>query len=111
MDAVLADLPILVSITATIRAASREFPPSPKKSSWIPTRSSLNKLRQMPASITSAGVEGASYACAIAGRPTLGGGNARRSTLPLWVTGIVFKITPTAPCNRVASFAGGCGCC
>src|SRR5690606_6201040 len=62
------------------RTASREWPPSAKKSSAAPTRSRPSRPAQMPAITCSTGVRGATKAGAGSG---CGGGSALRSSLPL----------------------------
>jgi hypothetical protein len=77
------------------RAATSECPPSAKKLSSIPTRSTPSTSPQMAASTSSAGVRGAAYAPAPS-VPTSGAGRARRSTLPLGVSGSASNATKTA---------------
>ena len=63
-----------------------ESPPSSKKLSWMPTRSVPRTSAQMAAMAFSAGVRGATYSAGGGGRRP-GAGRARRSTLPLGVSG------------------------
>ena len=78
----------------TTWVASSEWPPSSKKSSWTPTCVDAPAPRaQMPASSSSVGVRGATYACASSGRAPSGAGSALRSTLPLGVSGSASSAT------------------
>ncbi len=65
--------------------ASSECPPRAKKLSCTPTRSRLSRSPQIPASISSVAVRGASYAAPVAVSP--GAGSALRSTFPVRVSG------------------------
>ncbi len=56
--------------------ASNECPPSSKKSSCTPTRSSPSTSAQIPATSSSDGLRGASQACSSSGRSRPGAGNA-----------------------------------
>ncbi|WP_380084866.1 hypothetical protein, partial [Dactylosporangium siamense] len=60
--------------------ASSECPPSAKKLSWTPTRSTPRTSAQIPASTSCTGPSGATNASA--GRERSGAGSAARSTLP-----------------------------
>ncbi len=82
--------PKLSRTRETMRVARSEWPPSSKKSAWTPTRSAPSTSAQIPASTSSVGVEGATYASA---DDPSGAGSARRSTLPLGVRGSVSSST------------------
>ncbi len=64
--------------------ASRLCPPSPKKFSSTPTRSTPSTSAQIPARSSSPTERGAAYASSVV---LSGAGSARRSILPLAVTG------------------------
>ncbi len=64
-----------------------ESPPSSKKLSCTPTRSSRSASAQTAASTRSVSVRGATYSSS-AGPPAAGAGRPRRSTFPLGVSGI-----------------------
>ena len=66
------------------RVASSEWPPSAKKLSSMPTRSSPSTSANSPHSSSSCGVRGAGASAAGA---SSGAGSARRSSLPLGVSG------------------------
>jgi hypothetical protein len=76
------------------RVASSECPPSSKKLSSRPTRSAFRTSDQIPAIISSSGVRGAEKAAPPAAAP--GMGSARRSTLPLGLSGRASSGTSTA---------------
>ena len=67
--------------------ASSECPPSSKKLSWIPTRSTPRTSHQIPAKSSSIGVRVAADSPVRDGWSPPGAGSALRSTLPLGVTG------------------------
>ena len=80
---------------------------SSKKLSWMPVRSTPSTSRQMPASVCSVGVCGATNSVSVS---KTGAGNAFRSTLPF---GVVSgsdsrKQAPTAPYNLAVSVEGTC---
>ncbi len=85
--------PKAVRTRETSWVASREWPPRSKKSSWTPTRSWRSSSAQSPASTSSTGFRGAAPVSASCRR---GAGNARRSTLPLGVTGRAGSSTTAA---------------
>ncbi|CAA9359059.1 MAG: hypothetical protein AVDCRST_MAG68-4252 [uncultured Gemmatimonadetes bacterium] len=97
---------------------SSECPPSSKKWSHRPTRSTLSTSRQMEASAVSTSPTGASYARATPALPS-GAGSALRSTLPLGVSGseasrtyaagTMCSGTRPARCSRSASGSSGSG--
>ena len=66
------------------RIASSEWPPSSKKLSSMPTRSTPSTSANSPQRISSCGVRGARRACVGAAS---GAGSARRSSLPFGVSG------------------------
>ncbi len=76
------------------RVASRECPPSSKKLSSTPTRSTPSTSAQIPASTSSVGVRGATYASAAP--ESSGAGSARRSVLPCGVSGSASSTTTAA---------------
>ncbi len=76
--------------------ASREWPPSSKKSSCTPTRSTPRTSTQIPASSSSVTVRGAAYPAANSGRAPSGAGNAARSIFPFAVNGNAANSTNTA---------------
>ena len=75
----------------TTRMATSEWPPSAKKLSSAPTRSSPSTALQIPAITSSAAVRGATYAAA-SSRPS-GAGSALRSILRVGVSGSSPSIT------------------
>ncbi len=75
----------------TTRVARSECPPSAKKSSPAPTRSTPSTSAQIPASTSCVGVRGASDA--VSPGAESGAGRARRSTLPLGVSGNASRAT------------------
>ncbi len=78
----------MVRIREIACVASSECPPSSKKPSCAPTRSgaSLSTSAKAPAMASSTGPRGATYARATSA-PASGAGSARRSILPLAVSG------------------------
>ena len=99
--------------------ASRECPPSSKKLSKTPTRSILRSCLQIPATISSVGLRGATNGSSSRSRRRSGAGRARRSALPLGVSGIRSTTTNAAgimyagrrPCrNRRRAFGRGASC-
>ncbi len=100
----------------TTRVASSECPPTSKKLSCAPTRSSRSTSAQIPARISSAGVRGAVKPSSVAEPDAAGAGRARRSTLPLDVSGSDSSTTTTpgtmysgsrsARCRRSSAAAG-----
>ena len=81
--------------------AKSEWPPSSKKWSWRPTRSTRARSLQMLASTSSAPVRGATYAGASRGvrTPAARGGPPCR-----WASAATRRAprTPTAPCTRAS---------
>ena len=75
--------------------ASNECPPNSKKLSCAPTTSTFNRSAQMPATICSTGVSGATYPPVNLSRFTSGCGSALTSTLPLGVKGHSSSIITT----------------
>ncbi len=71
----------------TAWVARREWPPSSKKLSSAPTRSTPRTCSQTRAMDCCTGVAGATYSWPVRGRAASGAGRARRSTLPLAVSG------------------------
>ena len=76
----------------TTRVPSSEWPPSAKKSSCTPTRSVPSTAAQIPTRISSAGVEGGTGSPSPAASAA-GSGRARRSVLPLGVSGMASSAT------------------
>ena len=70
-----------------------ESPPSSKKLSWIPTRSSRNTCDQISASFASIAVRGSVNCVPNSGRSCSGSGKALRSILPLLVSGSLSRNT------------------
>ena len=79
--------PICLRTRVIKRMPSSEWPPSTKKLSWRPTRSTPSICAQMPAMISSTGVAGGSYSARPSCAPPSGAGSALRSSLPLLVNG------------------------
>ncbi len=77
--------PMTSRIRVTTRVASSECPPSSKKSSVTPTRSTRSTSIQIPARASSTGVRGPTKRSA--GVAASGAGKAATSTLPLGVCG------------------------
>ena len=73
--------------------ASSEWPPRSKKLSSTPTRSTPRTSLQIPASISSTGVRGATYPPPPPRPADSGAGSAARSTLPLAVSGSASSTT------------------
>src|SRR5262245_36610503 len=84
------------STSASICTASSECPPSSKKSSRTPTRSTRRSCCQMPASSCSIGVCGSRYGSSSAGRDASGAGRAARSSFRFGVTGRTSRTTKDA---------------
>ncbi len=84
---------------------SSECPPSSKKLSRRPTRSTRSNDCQIPARISSTSPCGASY-CRLAYAPSSGAGNARRSSFPFGVSGKLSSITnaPGTMCSGSTDF-------
>ncbi|CAM3631138.1 hypothetical protein COSO111634_21245 [Corallococcus soli] len=76
----------------TTWVTSREWPPSSKKLSWTPTRSTRSTSLQSTASFCSVSLRGATYST-LAGSAPSGEGRALRSTLPLLVSGMASRET------------------
>ena len=74
--------------------ASSECPPSAKKLSCTPTRSTFSTSAQIPASTSSTGVRGATYRSASA--VYSGAGSALRSSFPFGVSGSASSTTNAA---------------
>ena len=77
------------------RIASSEWPPSSKKLSWRPTRSTPSSSCQIAASACSISPSGASYAPRAYASPS-GAGNAFRSSFPFGVSGSASSATYAA---------------
>ena len=75
------------SISTMMRSARREWPPSSKKLSRIPTRPTFKTFDQSRASVCSTGFLGATYVPTESTRARSGDGSAFRSILPLGVKG------------------------
>ncbi len=84
--------PSCVRTCATSRTACSECPPSAKKSSCRPTRSTPSSVCQIPASATSTSPCGASYAVLAYAWPS-GAGSPLRSSLPFGVSGRCSSLT------------------
>ena len=89
----------------TTCVASSEWPPSSKKPSSTPTRSAPSTSAQIPASTSSVAVRGAAYAAPL---PCSGAGSARRSTLPLAVSGRLSSTTKAPGTMYSGSRAARC---
>ena len=92
----------------TTCVARSEWPPSSKKLSRRPTRSTRSTSAQISASACSVSSAGASYSRAARASPS-GAGSALRSSLPLGVSGSALQRheRAPAPCTPAGSAAGG----
>ncbi len=86
--------PRAARIRAVSRIASREWPPSAKKSSSTPTPGRPSASANRPQRISSRGVRGRPPKPASAAKS--GAGSARRSSLPLGVSGRASRVTKAA---------------
>ena len=90
------------------RTASSEWPPSSKKLSWRPTRSTLSSSPRCCASVCSISPCGRLVARARDSAAASGAGSALRSSLPFGVSGkrVQHARTPPAPCTPADAPAG-----
>ena len=91
----------------TTWVASREWPPSSKKSSCTPTRSSPSTSPQIPARISSSGLLGPTAATS---STASGPGSARRSTFPFAVSGSSSSLTTACGTSASGSRSLRCSC-
>ena len=75
-----------------ICVASSECPPSAKKSSKTPTRSTPRRSAQIAAISSSSASRGATYSASRCAWIEAGSGSARRSTFPLGVNGSASRL-------------------